>query len=150
MTLIINEKTQTTNLAPNGLQPAVCVDVRDLGTIETKFGDKQMILMVFELAATNEHSDRYLLQKRYTKSLHQKSNLRADLERWRGRSFQKKTLARGFNLEKVIGVPAMVYIEHRETDRGTWAHIDSILPAPDLQLQPSGGYQRATESLQES
>lgn len=150
MTLIINEKPKNTDLAPSGLQPAVCVDCRDLGIIETKFGDKQMVLLVFELAATNDHGERYLLQKRYTRSLHKKSNLRAELERWRGQPFQKETLARGFNLEKVIGVPAMVYIEHRETDRGIWAHVESLLPAPDLQLQPSGKYERASESLQES
>jgi len=150
MTLIINEKPQTTDLAPSGLQPAVCVDCRDLGTVETKFGDKLMILLIFELEATNDHGDRYLLQKRYTKSLHKKSNLRADLERWRGKPFQNQDLEYGFNLEKVIKIPAMIYIEHRDTDRGTWAHIESILPAPDLQLQPSGNYQRVTESLQES
>jgi len=150
MTLIINEKSKNTDLAPSGLQPAVCVDVRDLGTIETKFGDKQMVLLIFELEATNDHGDRYLLQKRYTKSLFEKSNLRKDLERWRGQPFQKETLARGFNLENVVGVPTMIYIEHRKTDRGTWAHVESLLPAPDLQLQPSGRYERSRESLQES
>ncbi|REL37875.1 hypothetical protein DYD21_08840 [Rhodohalobacter sp. SW132] len=150
MTLIINEKSTKTDLAPSGLQPAVCVDCRDLGIIETKFGDKQMVLLVFELAATNEHGDRYLLQKRYTKSLHEKSNLRKDLERWRGQPFKKETLSRGFNIQKVVGVPAMIYVEHRKTDRGTWAHVESLLPAPDLQLEPSGRYERASESLQES
>ena len=150
MTLIINEKPQNTDLAPSGLQPAVCVDVRDLGTIETKFGDKQIVLLVLELEATSADGERYLLQKRYSKSLHPKSNLRKDLERWRGKPFTDEDLQYGFNLEKVVGVPSMIYVEHRETDRGTWAHIDSILPAPDLQLQPSGNYQRATESFQES
>lgn len=150
MTLIINETSTKTDLAPSGLQPAVCVDCRDLGIIETKFGDKQMVLLVFELAATNEHGDRYLLQKRYTKSLHLKSNLRKDLERWRGQPFKKETLARGFNMQNVVGVQAMIYVEHRETDRGTWAHVESLLPAPDLQLEPSGSYERASESLQES
>ena len=137
MTLIINEKSQSTDIAPSGLQPAVCVDCRDLGTIETKFGDKQMILLVFELEATNDHGDRYILQKRYTKSLHKKSNLRTDLERWRGRPFQKETLARGFNLEKVVDVPAMIYVEHRDTDRGTWAHVESLLPAPEYRNRMS-------------
>ncbi|WP_340102438.1 phage replication initiation protein, NGO0469 family [Rhodohalobacter sp. 8-1] len=150
MTLIINEKSTKTDLAPSGLQPAVCVDCRDLGTVETKFGDKQMILLVFEMAATNDQDDRYLLQKRYTKSLHEKSNLRKDLERWRGQPFKQEQLARGFNLENVVGVPAMIYVEHRETDRGTWAHVESLLPAPDLQLEPSGRYERSRESLQES
>lgn len=150
MTLIINEKTQNTDLAPSGLQPAVCVDVRDLGTINSKFGEKQMVLLVFELEATNDNGDRYLLQKRYTRSLHEKSNLRKDLERWRGKPFEKQTLLRGFNLEKVVGVTAMVYIEHTDTKRGKWANVDSILPAPELQLQPSGQYERVTEVLQES
>lgn len=150
MTLIINEKPQNTDLAPSGLQPAVCVDCRDLGTVETKFGDKQMILLVFELEATNDHGDRYLLQKRYTKSLHEKSNLRKDLQNWRGQPFQKETLARGFNLENVLNVPAMIYVQYKETPKGKWAHIESLLPAPDIQLQPSGRYERARESLQES
>ena len=150
MTLIINEKPQNTDLAPSGLQPAVCVDVRDLGTIETKFGDKQVVLLVLELEAKSANGDRYLLQKRYNKSLHPKSNLRQDLERWRGKPFTDEDLQYGFNLEKVIGVTAMIYVEYQQTDRGKWANVDSILPAPELQLQPSGSYQRATESLQES
>lgn len=150
MNLIINEKTQNTDLAPSGLQPAVCVDVRDLGTIDTKFGDKQMVLLVFELEATNDHGERYLLQKRYTRSLHEKSNLRKDLERWRGKPFERQTLLRGFNLAKLISIPAMIYVEYQDTKRGKWANVDSILPAPELQLQPSGNYQRVTESLQES
>ena len=150
MTLIINENTQNTDLAPSGLQPAVCIDVRDLGTIDTKFGKKQMVVLVFELEATNDNGGRYLLQKRYTKSLFQKSNLRKDLERWRGKPFTAEDLQYGFNLEKVIGITAMIYVEYQNTDRGKWANVDSILPAPELQLQPSGNYQRVTEALQES
>ena len=150
MTLIINENTQNTDLAPSGLQPAVCVDVRDLGTIETKFGDKQMVVLVFELEATNANGDRYFLQKRYNKSLHPKSNLRKDLERWRGQPFTDKDLQYGFNLEKVIDVTAMVYVEYQQTERGKWANVESLLPAPDLQLEPSGSYQRVSESLQDA
>ncbi len=132
---------------PNGLQPAVCVDCRDLGKVDTKFGDKQMVLLIFELQVTNEHSDRYLLQKRYTKFIHKKLNLRKDMERWRGQPFQKETLARGFNLEDVVDIPAVICVEHRETDRGTCSHVESLLPAPDLQLQPSGKYEGVTETL---
>ncbi|MDZ7757224.1 phage replication initiation protein, NGO0469 family [Rhodohalobacter sp.] len=109
-----------------------------------------MVLLVFELEATNDNGDRYLLQKRYNKSLHPKSNLRQDLERWRTKPFTDEDLHYGFNLEKVIGITAMVYVEYKDTDRGKWANVDSILPAPELQLQPSGSYQRVTESLQES
>lgn len=106
-----------------------------------------MVLLIFELQVTNEQSDRYLLQKRHTKFLHKKLNLRKDMERWRGQPFQKEALARGFNLEDVVDIPAMICVEHRVTDRGTWSHVESLLPGSDLQLQPSGKYERVAETL---
>ncbi|MCH8549762.1 MAG: hypothetical protein LAT80_12895 [Balneolaceae bacterium] len=143
MTLIINEHIETRELAPSGLQAAVCVDAVDIGTHETPWGEKQKVMLIFELEAVDSKGDRFLLQKRYTKSLNEKSNLRKDLERWRGRPFNPRILKEGFNLENVVGIPAMLYIEHRETEKGIWANVDSILPAPDRPLVPSGNYKRA-------
>ncbi len=150
MTLIINDRTYTKELAPQGLQAAVCVDALDIGLQETPWGDKEKVMLIFELEAEDSNGERFLLQKRYTKSLNEKSNLRKDLERWRGKPFSSKTLQDGFNLENVIGIPAMLYVDHRETEKGTWADVDSILPAPDLQLQPSGNYQRAVTNGENS
>ena len=150
MTLIISDKPTAQEVAPSGLQPAVCVDAIDIGEQSTPFGKKEQVMLIFELEATDSRDERFLLQKRYTKSLHKKSNLRQDLQRWRTREFKPDELQRGFNLKKVVGVTAMLHVQHKITDRGTWANVDSVMPAPEHQLQPSGNYKRITESLQES
>lgn len=144
MTLIISDKPTAQEVAPSGLQPAVCVDAIDIGEQDSPWGPKEKVIIVWELEATDSRGERFLLQKRYTKSLHKKSNLRQDLERWRGREFKPEELQQGFNLKKVVGVTAMLHVQHKETERGTWANIDSVMPAPEVQLQPSGNYQRTT------
>lgn len=146
MSLIIHDRIDTKEVAPQGLQGAVCVDALDIGLQETPWGSKQKVMLIFELETEDSNGERFLLQKRYTKSLNEKSNLRKDLERWRGKPFNPDVLRDGFNLEAVIGIPAMIYVDHRETEKGTWAAVDSILPAPDLFLRPSGNYLRAASN----
>ena len=66
------------------------------------------------------------IQKEFTLSLHEKSNLRKDLESWRGKSFTPKELA-NFDITKLIGVPCNVSIIHKESNTGKeFAFISNI------------------------
>ena len=138
--LVIKPKSQQTKeKAPTGLQAACCVDAINLGIQPTKFGDKDLLNLVWELQATDSNGKHFYLIRKYTKSLHPKSNLRSDLERWRGAPFDEEDLRQGFDLTNVIGKSCMLYLE----DRDGFIAIESVLPPEDeFQYKPSGNYSR--------
>lgn len=127
---------------PEGLHRAVCVDMVNLGWVETAFGLKEKCQLVFELDCLTKDGKPFLAMKKYTASLHEKSVLHKDLKSWRGRAFTREELS-GFNLEVVVGVPCQVLIQHNENDGVVYGNITTILKAdPERALAPSGGYVR--------
>lgn len=150
MPLVITEKEKDFPIPEEGLFNAVCVDAVALGEIETPWGPKQKVSLIFELDAEDENGNRYVVGKRYTQSLNEKSNLRKDLERWRNKKFKPQELKNGFDLESLIEVSCIVFISHNVTEKRTYANIDSILPPEKgeqgnpnwLETHPSGNYTR--------
>ena len=122
--------------APPGPSAAVCIDVVDLGTRETAFGARTQVRVVWSLEKRMKPKERnqlgrpYIVQKTYTRSLHKKATLRLDLEAWRGKGFDDKALAQGFDLEKLLGKPAFLSIQHNERDGTTYANVVAIMPLP--------------------
>lgn len=116
--------------APPGLHQAVCVDVVDMGMVDGKFGPKHKVKLVFQLKAKNKLGERYQVRSSYTASLMEGSNLRRDLESWRGRSFTPADL-KAFDLEKLLGVNCQINVKHaisKSTNR-PYAQAAAILPA---------------------
>jgi len=152
MPLIIKEDPSQYPLPPEGLHVAVCVDVVDLGELETPFGRKHKLSVIWELAETDDDGAHYIVGKRYTWSLNEKSNLRKDLERWRGGRYASEQLQEGVDLEEYLGMNATLFITHNVTDERTYANVESILPhknsrgkpAP-VEQKPSGEYVRVIE-----
>ena len=74
---------------PEGIHPAVCVDVMDLGLCETDFqGVKKMVNKVkltFESEAKGDDGKPCTVSKNFTASLHPKAKLSEFLGKWRGR-----------------------------------------------------------------
>ena len=153
MSLIIKEETTEYPLAPDGLQDAVLVDVVDLGELDTPWGPKHKLSLVFELEDTDSVGKHFIVTKRYTWSLNEKSNLRKDLERWRGSKFTKDELENGINMETYIELNATLFISHNESEEHskTFANIETILPRKKnnkvvfYDLKPSGDYTRVVE-----
>jgi hypothetical protein len=126
---------------PEGQYAAVCIDVHDLGVIETKWGNKHKIDIYFwcgrrkedetgEPASYEDGTPIYLtVRERFTATLNEKGNLRPFLERWRGRKFTTDEL-KGFDLEQLIGAPAFLQISHNEWDGKVFANIDTIMKLP--------------------
>ena len=116
---------------PAGLHQACCVDVVDLGVIETTYmGEtkkQHKVTLVFQVAELMEDGRPYLAQRRYTLSLDAKANLRKDLESWRGKPFTPEQL-RGFDLETLIGVNCQINVQHADRDGQTYANITAIVP----------------------
>lgn len=127
--------------APEGVWPAVCVDVVDLGVVDSQFGKKHKVKLVWEIDQTMEDGKRFTVQKRYNVSLHEKSTLAKDLKAWRGRAFTPDEL-KGFDLDKILGAPCQLVVQHSENEGATYANVTGILKAAAVRLSPSGSYVR--------
>ena len=130
MPIIASGKAGNFVPCPEGTQQAVCCDVVDKGLMETPWGQKHKIDVVWQSAELMPNDKPFLVSKRYTLSLSDKANLRHDLESWRGRPFSEDELD-GFDVEKLIGVNALVNVVHKKGSKGgVFANVIAIMPLP--------------------
>lgn len=117
--------------APAGMHQAVCVDVVDLGVLKTTWQgvekSQHKINVAWQIAQDREDGKPFLVFKRYTLSLHEKSGLRKDLESWRGKPFTRDE-EMGFDVEAVIGVNCLLNITHNKVGDRTYANVASVNP----------------------
>lgn len=150
MSLIVKDSSEAKQFAlpEPGLVRAVCVDAYDAGIDETPWGAKERIKLAWEIDEEHpEFGGPFRVNKKYTRSLNEKSNLSQDLESWRGKAFTDEERA-GFDVEKLIGVPCMLNIVHNTDKQGrTWANVKAVLPMQrGLEpMKPSGNYQRVKD-----
>lgn len=143
--MIVREPESNYIPAPQGVHRAVCVDVVDMGKVDTQWGAKPMLRIHWEIEEEMGDGKRFVVAQRYTASLHQKSTLRKDLEVWRGRPFTAEEL-RGFDLEKVIGIPCNLQVMHNTKGDKTYANVAGIMPPRgDDRIEPSGTYTRVKD-----
>ena len=129
--------------APEGMRVARCYRIVDCGThLNPVFGKEQRLAWIyFELPTTmmskgEQTGKPFIIGKRYGLSHNEKATLRMDLESWYGKKFDTASLdkAGGFDLEKLIGRPALLNIVHSED--GKYANIKSINPLMEGQECP--------------
>lgn len=129
---------------PEGIYPAVCVDVMDLGLVETEFqGQRRMtprLKLVFETEQRLEDGTVCTVSKMFTASLHPKAQLAEFLGKWRGRPV---VVGESIDLGKLIGACCTVVVSHQQNSVGrTYASLDAI-SKPTKKLAPSGTYDPA-------
>ena len=129
MGIIIKDNQKEYTPAPEGLHQAVCVDVVDQGMQETPWGLKHKIQIRWQISERNSDTEkRFMVVKGYTASLHKKSNLRQQLESWRGRKFTQKELE-GFDVEKLVSINCQLQIAHSIADDSrVFANLQAIVP----------------------
>ena len=109
--------------APEGVFPARCIWVIDLGTqvSDGMFGhsEKHQMYLNWELVDETTSSGLPLtIGAFFTVSLNPKGNLRPTLERWRGRAFTPEEL-KGFDVAKLINAPCQISIKHQPKADGS-------------------------------
>lgn len=129
---------------PEGIHPACCVDVMDMGLIETEFqGVKKMVnkvKLVFESEQKTDDGKPCTVSKNFTASLHPKAKLADFLGKWRGRPV---TPGDTIDLAKLIGASCTLVISHQQNMAGkTYASIDAV-SKPTKKVTPSGTYDPA-------
>jgi hypothetical protein len=118
--------------APEGLHQAVCADVWEQWTEESRFTpgqlqDKTRVVWLLD-AMDPETKQPFQASQIYTASLHEKAKLRQHLEAWRGRKFTQDEL-RGFDLENLIGANCQLQIVHNIGTNGkTYANVQAVVP----------------------
>lgn len=138
MAILVSAGDSNFTPCPAGLHQAVCVDVVDLGVLETAFGPKHKISVRWQTAETMSDGRPFLVSKRYTASLHEKSVLRHDLESWRGRPFTGEEL-RGFDVEKLVTANCQLVVVHKAGEQGkVWANVQTIAPLAKGQAKLTG------------
>jgi hypothetical protein len=123
---------------------AVLVDVTELKTRMTQYGNKEEFRLVFETEAMDEENDRRfcIWSRGYTPSLNEKAALRRDLKKLMGRDLTSLELDE-FDLEALIGHGVKLIIQHEHKDDKTYANISFMSPDRDKEtLKPSGKYTR--------
>lgn len=141
--MILKESGGNFKPCPEGVHNAVLVDIIELPNVQSQWGTKDMIRLVWETDCAMESGKPFLAFNRYTPSLNSKATLRKHLKSWRGKDFTADELA-GFDIEKIIGSPCQLVIEHNESNDGRmYANITAIIKAKDNnKLKPTGDYVR--------
>lgn len=139
---MINATTNGTarELIPAGNYVARCYSMIHIGTVtEEIMGEKKRqnkCRITWELPSELRVFDEkkgeqpMVISKEYTLSMHEKANLRKDLESWRGKAFTDAQ-AKSFDITKLLGVPCMLNVIHKETRDGKeFATISNISSLP--------------------
>ena len=137
MGLTASETSGTSfNPVSEGMHHAICYSIFDLGTQHNPVFDSRArkVLIVWELPEERidiekdgeEKNLPRAISKQYTLSLHEKSNLRKDLESWRGKAFTSAELA-GFDVKNLLSVNCMLQVIHKTKNEKTYANITSVV-----------------------
>lgn len=136
------------------MHQAVCVDVIDKGVLETTWQgvtkQKHKIDVAWQINEDRDDGKPFLVFKRYSLSLHEKSGLRKDLESWRGKKFTRDEEL-GFDVEKLLGANCLLNITHNTVGDRTYANVASIMPLAKGMPSMSGrDYVRKVDRSDES
>lgn len=136
--------------APVGVQPAVCVNVFDIGLHPGYQGGppSHKVVILWELTGQSRRQDgkRFLLTKTYTASLAEKANLRHDLEAWRSLEF-----------DNIKAKACQLVLVSKPSNGKTFINIETVLPrqggeTPEVETQsdfiPEWIKKKITEQIQ--
>jgi hypothetical protein len=151
MSLIAKAESNKSSFTPvpTGMHLARCFRIVDLGTQKSSYKgtDKflRKVLVQFEIHSEDadgsplltDNGEPLSISKRYTLSLGDMATLSKDLESWRGSTFTADE-RKGFNLEKLLGVWAMLNVTKSIGGDGKeYTNIETINPVP-AQIKKAG------------
>lgn len=116
-----------------GMYQAICIGVIDLGTHYSDVYEKSShkVAIQWEIPEMRVEFDGKnhpkVIAKTYTLSLHEKAQLRKDLDSWRGKAFSPEEL-QGFDLEKLLGVNCNLNVVQVEKNGKTYNNIAGVVP----------------------
>lgn len=128
------------SVPPPGNHPAVLVGLVDVGTQEEEYQgvrkSARKVFLAWELTGEADPATgkNFIVGRDYTASMHERSALRAIIEKWRGKALGDDE---EFELTKILGKPCLLSLVHKQSQTGkTYAKIDSIGALPKGMTAP--------------
>lgn len=149
MSFIVEDDGGSFERCPAGMHLARCYRIVDIGTQESTYmGQKKFlhkISLFWEVHGTDEAGKPLLMQdgrpfsifKNYTLSWSEKSNLRIDLQSWRGKQFTQEEM-RKFDLANILGAWCMLNVIDKpasDNPNKIYSNVGSISPVPSIYKQ---------------
>lgn len=127
-------------VTPAGTMAARCIRVVDLGTQETEWEGvvklKRQLCISWELAEFMEDGKPFCIQKIFTATIGDKSNLGKLLIAWRGKDFTATERA-GFEIENILNVVGLMSVENYTSKKGDIKErVGGIIPMPKGMTDP--------------
>jgi hypothetical protein len=137
---IIAEKPEGGNFVQvePGTYVARCYSMIEIGTVEVEYKGEikkqHKVSITWELPTETaifkeeKGPEPFVVSKKYTLSMHEKANLRKDLESWRGQGYSEKE-AQHFDITKLLGQPCLLSVIHSprpDDPTKTYTAISSI------------------------
>lgn len=126
----------------NGVYTAISSMLIDIGGQKSPLDNniRRKFMMVWtivgEFIEVNKEQLPRVMSKEYTLSLNEKSNLRKDLQAWRGQAFTEEEL-QGFDLLTVMNKPCQLQIINEEKNGKTYNNISAIMAMPKgMKVEP--------------
>lgn len=130
-----SEGTSNIKRLEDGVYTAISSMLIDLGVQNSeKYGKSSRKFIIVwnienEYIEVNDKKLPRVMSKEYTMSLGEKSNLRKDLQAWRGKQFTAEELD-GFNLINILNKGCQLQILNTENNGKTYTNIVSIMALP--------------------
>jgi outer membrane biosynthesis protein TonB len=126
MAIVVKEPDQKDFEHPeDGQYIGVIADVIDLGEVETGYGIKPRVRIVYLLDTNDSEGNPFRVMSTYTASLHEKANLRKALKQILGADVSGQ-----FDLEELLGINNQLVVATTEKDDKVYTNIVAILKAP--------------------
>ena len=123
-------------------EAGVCVDVIDLGVVNTPYGPKHQLKFVFELGSLKSNGYPQTVSRTFTSSFYKKSALRPALEAWLGCPLDEHESVMAYPFTRLVGKGCTLRLLPTISEAGNaYMKIESIKPAKTA-LKPSGTYRR--------
>ena len=143
MSFFVEDKSSFESTPP-GAHLARCYRIVDLGTQKSEYMGQvkflHKITINWEILSKDEDGQPirmkdgrpFSIYKNYTMSWAEMSNLRKDLQRWRGKPFTQEELRR-FDLKTVLGAYCMLnVIERQGSDGKMYTNVETVSPVPAM------------------
>jgi hypothetical protein len=121
---------------------AVCVDVVDLGTVKTPWGNKPQVKFVFETDEQDPYGEHRILVRTFHTHTHPMSALSTAVKSWCGRDLEQEEAVGTLDLTSFIGDQGRLKLQPTPTKSGgSFDKVIEFLPPGEVQVQPEK-YQR--------
>jgi hypothetical protein len=115
---------------------AICVDVVDLGTVKTPWGNKPQVKLVFESDEPDQYGEQRILVRTFHKHTHSMSALSIAVKSWCNRNLDDEEAIGALDLASLVGEQARLKLEPTPTKNGgSFDKIIEFLPPGEVHVQ---------------